>query len=49
MAAYDDEAALETLAAEAAAAGKECEGMAEKEEWVPPPPDAEPETALDYE
>lgn len=47
VAAYDDDAALDTLAAEAAAAGRV--KVAEKEEWVPPPPDDEPETAADYE
>lgn len=47
VAAYDDDAALETLAAEAVAADKVV--VEKKEEWQPPPPDAEPETALDYE
>lgn len=34
---------------EAVAAARECGALLPKEEWTPPPPDEEPETAADYE
>jgi hypothetical protein len=47
VAAFGDASELEVLRSEAAAAAG-CK-LTEREEWVPPPPDEEPETAADYE
>lgn len=48
--AYSSLGELETVRAEAVAAAEECVNISgTKEEWVPPPPDEEPETAADYE
>jgi hypothetical protein len=49
VAAYASASALDLVRSEAVAADRECGAMSAKEQWEPPPPDAEPETAQDYE
>lgn len=49
VAAYSRLADLELIRSEAVAAAKECGTVKPAEEWTPPPPDEEPETAADYE
>lgn len=50
VAAYTSTQELELIRSEAVAAADECTDITgTKEEWVPPPPDEEPETAADYE
>jgi hypothetical protein len=47
--AYSSLSDLDLIRSEAVAAAKQCGKVQPKEEWTPPPPDEEPETAADYE
>ncbi|GBG00235.1 hypothetical protein Rsub_12879 [Raphidocelis subcapitata] len=47
VAAYSSAEELAVLRDEAAAAAVACKGLTEREEWVPPPPDEEPERLED--